>query len=65
MVTVGRHINGITINPLEYLLDDSGEPIEFTNEESAKSYLREHGVTEEEIYWMVFESVPARREAAS
>ena len=25
MVIVGKHINGITINPLEYLLDDNGK----------------------------------------
>ena len=59
MVIVGRHINGITINPLEYLLDGNGDPTEFTNEESAKSYLREQGLTDEDIYWLVFEEVPA------
>lgn len=54
-VVVGRHINGITINPLEYLLDDMGELIVFRSEERAKEYFKGQGWTEEQIYWLVFE----------
>jgi len=57
MVIIGRHIDGITINPLEYLLDDSGDEMEFDNEESAKRFLREQGFTDDEIYWLAFETV--------
>jgi hypothetical protein len=57
MVIVGRHINGITINPLEYLLDDEGNEMLFDSEESAEEYLRLAGMTEDEIYWFVFEEV--------
>ena len=55
MITIGRHIEGITINPLEYVLDDNGEVMEFDSEDEAKAWLRKMGVSEEEIYWMVFE----------
>ncbi len=55
MGVVGRHINGITINPMEYLLDDMGELIVFRSEERAKEYFKSQGWTEEQIYWLVFE----------
>lgn len=57
MVIVGSHINSITINPLEYLLDDEGNEMLFDSEESAREYLRQQGMTEDEMYWMVFEEV--------
>jgi len=57
MVIVGRHINGITINPLEYLLDDEGNEMLFDSEESAREYLKQQGMAEDEMYWMVFEEV--------
>ena len=53
-IVVGRHINGIPINPLEFLLDREGKPMVFETEEAAKSYLRRKGVKEEEMYWMKF-----------
>lgn len=58
MVIVGKHINGITINPFEHLLDgDNGEPIEFVNEEAAKTFLKEKGFSDDDLYWLVFETV--------
>lgn len=56
-IIVGRHIDGITINPLEYLLDDNGKPMVFESEEKAKEFLRTHNVPDEEIQWMVFEEL--------
>lgn len=58
-VIVGRHIEGITINPLEYLLDDECEPVVFESEEQARQYLIRNGSSEEDLYWMVFEEVGA------
>jgi len=55
MVIVGKHINGITINPLEYLLDDDGEALEFVNMKTAKAFLKEKGFTNEELDWLVFQ----------
>ena len=42
-ILVGRAIDGISINGLEYLLDDSGKPKEFDNVHQAKMFLRENG----------------------
>lgn len=56
-VAVGRHIDGVTINPLEYLLDDEGELMVFGSEEAAKDFLKGKGFTDDDIYWLVFEEV--------
>ena len=54
---VGRHMNGITLNSLEYLLDNDGEPKIFETEEKAKECLRKYGWTDEDMYWLVFGQV--------
>lgn len=59
MVIVGRHINGITLNPLEWLLDDKGNEKTFESEEQARKFLLDEGMTEEELYYLVFEEVDA------
>ena len=48
-VVVGRYINGISINGLEYLLDNHDETMIFDDEEAAKTYLRGRGFTDEEF----------------
>jgi hypothetical protein len=63
MITVGRYINGISLNELEYLLDENDDVMEFANEEEAKTYLRNAGVSEEEMYYMVFEKAVRWKEA--
>lgn len=55
MIVIGRHINGITINPLEYLLNDDGTIKEFENKAKAVEFLRENGFTDEDLDYMVFE----------
>jgi hypothetical protein len=57
MVIVGRHINGITINPLEYLLDDNDEVMEFISENAAKEFLKGKGFTDDEFYSLTFETM--------
>jgi len=57
MIIVGRHINGITINPLEYLLDENGLVMEFINEDSATAFLKDKGFSDDDIYWFVFKSI--------
>lgn len=42
-VIVGRPINGISINGLEYLLNNDGNEMEFENKEQAVMFLRENG----------------------
>ncbi len=56
-IVVGRHINGITINQLEYLLNDEGDLMVFASEEKAKEYLLRNGFSDDDVYWMVFEEV--------
>ena len=46
MIIIGRPINGISLNGDEYLLDDSGEYMEFKNEDEAKLFLRDNGFGE-------------------
>ena len=48
-IIVGRHIEGISLNDLEYLLDDNGEIMKFPTKEHAIRYLRAHGLSDEEI----------------
>ena len=56
MVIVGKHINGITINPLEYLLDDdSGEAMKFISKQAAKAFLKRKGFSNDELDTLVFE----------
>lgn len=57
MIIVGRHINGITINPLEYVLDENGDTMVWITEDDAREWLSEHGVSNEEMYYLVFEVV--------
>lgn len=55
-ISVGRPINGISINPLEYLLDDDGTVMLFADENEAKNYLLSKGYEPEYIYWMSYSS---------
>jgi hypothetical protein len=59
MVIVGKHISDITLNSLEYLLDDDGKAMEFINEGAAKAFLKEKGLSDDDIYRLVFETVSA------
>ena len=47
-------INGVTLNGLEYLQDEDGVPIYFEDRDAARKYLREHGVTDDEMEDMEF-----------
>lgn len=44
----------LSLNGLEYLKNDADEVIYFVGVEAAKAYLREHGITEDEMEDMVF-----------
>lgn len=44
MIIIGRPINGISLNGLEYLLTEDGDKeMEFKDKDSAKQFLRENG----------------------
>ena len=63
MVIVGKHINDVSINPLEYVLDVNGNVMQFPDEESAKSFMKDNGFTDDDVYWFVFETVDDMSEA--
>lgn len=51
-IIVGRPINGISLNGLEWLLNDEGKPMQFNNKEKAIEFLRSNGhedYTDDEI----------------
>ena len=53
-VIIGRAAGGVSINGLEYLLDEKGQEMTFDSERAAREYLREHGIPESEIEGMAF-----------
>jgi len=55
MFIVGKHINDISLNPLEYLLDANGYMIAFDNEEQAKRFLKRQGFSDDDIYYLTIE----------
>ena len=54
MIIVGRPINGISINGLEFLLTENGEVKKFINTYQAIRDLKSCGATEEEIESFIF-----------
>lgn len=48
-ILIGRHINGITINSLEYAKDDNDNLFKFDTEELANSFLLSKGFTQDQI----------------
>jgi hypothetical protein len=55
MIVIGRPVNGISINGLEWLLDDNGDPIRFIDGSAAKQFLLDNGESSENIYSYWFE----------
>jgi hypothetical protein len=57
-VKIGRHIEGISLNPLEYILDKpDGEIKWFDSREAAVDFLKSEGARDDEInlYWFIGE----------
>ena len=42
MKIIARHINGITLNPFEFICEQSGEVKQFNTNEEAVNYLNEN-----------------------
>jgi hypothetical protein len=55
MVILGKPINDISINGLEWLLDDDDEPMRFINANAARQFLLDNGEMAENIYSYWFE----------
>jgi hypothetical protein len=57
MVIIGRAINGISLNGLEYILEEEGGDIlKFYSEEQAKLFLLAKGEVEENLYLYTFQN---------
>jgi hypothetical protein len=56
MVAVGRPINGISINGLEWLLDDANKPMVFSDKNEAIAFLKAHGTDDTDIEDYVFDT---------
>jgi hypothetical protein len=59
MLIVGRPINGISLNPLEYLLDARGYVIAFDSGNQAKRFLKRAGFTDDDIGYFTIEACKA------
>jgi hypothetical protein len=57
MIIIGRYVDGIIMNTLEYLLDENNNLLKFIDETSAEHFLREHGFTDDDISWTIFVTV--------
>ena len=49
MIIIGRPINGITVNGLEWCLNEDGELLRFRSEAEGREFLHEIGMTDAEI----------------
>lgn len=53
-IIIGRPINGIGLNDLEYAVDENGDVLKFPTKEHAEKFLKTHGATSDDIYYMNF-----------
>lgn len=56
-ICIGRHIEGITLNPYEWLMEKGRKVKLFENEVEAKAYLRTNGYSDEDLEFLKFEEV--------
>ena len=48
-IKIARHVNNITLNPLEFIIDKpDGDILYFATKENAKEFLRTNGITDED-----------------
>lgn len=55
MIQIGRPINGITLNPLEWLEDNNGNLKLFETQAQAEQFLLDNGETQDGLEWYTFE----------
>ena len=54
MIIVGRAINGISLNGLEYILNDDGSVMQFESQDAAKEFLKGHGYRKNDLENLIF-----------
>ena len=57
MVKIAKPVNGITINGNEYVLDDNGKAKTFKDEKTARLFLHQHGISDQNIKDMLIDFV--------
>ena len=60
MVIIGRYINGVYLNGIEWVLEgdeEDSDVMKFKSKEAAKKFLLNSGFDEEEIKGMIFYDV--------
>jgi hypothetical protein len=51
---ISRHQEGISLNPLEFVLTDDDDVKEFNSLDDAKEFAKEFGATEEDFGYSIF-----------
>lgn len=62
MIIVGKHIENISLNDLEYLLDDEGNIKYFNSKQEAVEFLTDAGADEDDIEWFKFIDTETQKE---
>jgi len=64
MYSIYRHINNISLNGREYVLDENNKPMFFRTRREALQYLYKHGIGDDEIgisIWIEKEKTDEKR----
>jgi hypothetical protein len=61
-IIIGRPINGISINGLEYALDEHGEVKEFADKKEAVHFLKNNGFLDKELDYFFYEEMETKKE---
>jgi hypothetical protein len=56
-ILIGRAINGISINELEYVLSENGKVKEFDTKELAILFLKDNGIVDKDVGYFTFEEI--------
>lgn len=58
MVAIGRHIEGVVLNPLEFIMEDDLKTVKvFESEEVAREFLEEKGVDPDTLDGFTYQEV--------
>jgi hypothetical protein len=59
-VIIGRPINGISINGLEYALDEHGKVKEFADKKEAVQFLKDNGFPDKDLDYFIYEEIETK-----
>jgi hypothetical protein len=61
-IIIGRPVNGISINGLEYALDEHGKVKEFSDKKEAEQFLKDNGFLDKELDYFFYEEIETKKE---